>query len=59
MLGVVGIERQRQLLQVIAAGGLPGGLARGLHGRQQECGEHADNCDDDEQLDERKGAESS
>ena len=38
------------------APGPPGGLARRLHGREQESHEHADDRDDDEQLDQREAA---
>ena len=48
------MKRQPDLLQVIAAGDASGGLAGGLHRRQQQRDQDADDRDDHQQLDQRK-----
>ena len=53
---VVVVQGEADLLEVIDALRSAGGLAGGLHGRQEQRDEHANDCDDHEQLDERKSA---
>jgi hypothetical protein len=50
------VQRDTNLLQIIAAAGSPGRFAGGLHRGQEKGHEHADDGDDNEQLDERKTA---
>jgi hypothetical protein len=46
LLGVVKVEaRQSDVLQIVSALHPPGGLARGLNGRQQQSYQHTDNGD--------------
>jgi hypothetical protein len=51
---VVVVEGQAELLEIVAAAGRAGALARRLDGRQEEADERADDGDDDEQFDERE-----
>jgi hypothetical protein len=46
-------KRKTVLPQMILAARPPRGLARSLHGRQQERDQHTNNRDHDQQLDER------
>ena len=46
------MRRQPELLEVVGALGAPGGLARRLHGRQQQGDQYRDDGDDDQQFDE-------
>ena len=57
-LAAVGVEvhRQAELADVVLAGGAAGRLACGLHRREQEADERADDGDDHEQFDEREPA---
>jgi hypothetical protein len=48
------VERQRKLLEIRQAACPPARLASGLHSRQQERHEHADNGDHDEQFHQRE-----
>ena len=50
-----GVHRERELANVVLATRPPGRLACGLDRRQEQADEHADDGDDDEQLDEREG----
>jgi hypothetical protein len=50
------VERQTDLLEVVAALHSPGRLARRLHGRQQHRDQDADDRDDHEELNQRKAA---
>jgi hypothetical protein len=50
------VKSQTDLLEVVCALGPTGSLARGLHGRKQECNEHGNDGDYDEQLDQRETA---
>jgi hypothetical protein len=51
-LGLLVIQRgQADLLQVVGALGPAGGLPRGLHRRQQQRDQDADDGDDHQQLD--------
>jgi hypothetical protein len=45
---------QDKLAEMVAASSTAAGLAGGLHGREQKCYEHADDRDDDQQLNQRK-----
>jgi hypothetical protein len=45
------VHRQADLLEIIAALHAPCGLARRLHGREQERDQDADDRDDHKQLD--------
>jgi hypothetical protein len=46
------MHRDAELFHVVDATAPPGGLARGLHGRQQQRNQDADDRDHDQQLDE-------
>ena len=48
------VQRQADLLEIVAALRSPRGLARRLDGGQEQGDEHADDRDDHQQLDERK-----
>jgi hypothetical protein len=48
------VERQSNLSEIIRTLRTAPGLARGLHGGQQECDQNADNRDHDQQLDQGK-----
>jgi hypothetical protein len=48
------VQRQSQLLNLILALRAPGRLAGRLHGGQQQRHEHADNGDDDQELNQRE-----
>jgi hypothetical protein len=56
---VEALEREPHLLEVARAGGTVGRLACGLHGRQQEPDERADDRDHHQELDEREGSRTS
>ena len=43
-----------QLLEVVGALGAAGRLARGLHGREQQCDQYRNDRDDDQELDQRE-----
>jgi hypothetical protein len=45
-----------ELADVIAAGRYPGRLPCGLHGREKQARERADDRDDDQEFDEGEGA---
>jgi hypothetical protein len=49
-------RRNRDLAEVAQAGGGAGRFFGPREGRQQPCREHADDRDDHQQLDQRKGA---
>ena len=53
---VVVVQRQPDLLEVVAAAHLVGPLARVLHGGEQQGGQDADDEQDDEHFDERVGS---
>jgi hypothetical protein len=48
------VQPDADLLQVVVATGSPRRFAGSLHGRQQQCDQDADDCDDHQQLDERE-----
>jgi hypothetical protein len=48
------VQRDPELMQIVLARGAAGRFAGGLHGRQQERHEHANDGDHDQQLYERK-----
>src|SRR6478752_6559105 len=50
------VRGQCQLPHFVRAGRTPGRLAGGLHGRQEQRDEYANDGDDDQQLDKRKAA---
>ncbi len=52
--GVVIVQGQTDLLQVVDALRTAGGLTSRLHGGQEECDQHGDDGDDDKQLDQRE-----
>ena len=51
---MVVVDRQSQLLEVVGALHAAGRLAGGLHRRQEQGHQDADNGDHDEELDERE-----
>ena len=59
LVGVLQIlgQRQADLLQVALAGGAAGVLPHGLEDGEQDRGQHRDDGDDDEQLDQREGVD--
>jgi hypothetical protein len=50
------VHGQADLLEIVAALRPPGRFAGGLHGRQQQTNQDADDRDHDQQLDQRKTA---
>ena len=50
----VAVAGQRELLEMVAALGLPGRLSRRLDRGQQQGDQHPDDADDDQQFDERE-----
>jgi hypothetical protein len=54
---VVVLQAEAQLLQVIDALIPPGGLAGGLHGREQQGDQYGDDGDHDQQFDQRETAQ--
>src|SRR5829696_3401778 len=54
---VIVVERDGVLLQIIDALRASGRLASGLHGRQKQRNQNADDRNDDQQLNKSKGAE--
>ena len=52
---VKALASQGELLEIVRALRATGRLARSLHRGKQECGQHSNDPDDDEQLDQRKG----
>jgi hypothetical protein len=48
------VQGQRKLFQVVDALRAPSGLACGLHGRQEQRDQNADDRDDYQQFDKRK-----
>lgn len=53
-VGMEGVQRQSELLEIVQALNAPARLAGGTHGRQHQSDKHADDDDDDQELDERK-----
>src|SRR5437762_3323790 len=53
---VIVVQADAELLEVVAALRPPGRLASGLHRRQEQGDQNADDGNDDEQLDEREAA---
>jgi hypothetical protein len=51
---VIVLHGQADLLEVVGALGTPGRFAGGLHGRQEQRDQDADNRNHDQQLDQRK-----
>src|SRR5205823_10711265 len=48
------VRGERNLLELVRALHAAGGFTSGLHRRQEQCHEHANDGDHDEELDERK-----
>lgn len=55
---MVQLQREPELLDVVGTLDAPSRFARGLNGRQDHRHEYADDGNDDEELDERKGTSS-
>jgi hypothetical protein len=50
------VQREPNLFEVVRTLHPPGRLARGLHGREQQRHENANNRDDDQELHEREAS---
>ena len=54
--GLVVVQRQSQLLEIVLALAAASGLAGGLHGRQKQRHQNGDDGNHDQQLDQRESA---
>ncbi len=52
--GLMVLQGESDLLEIVGASGAAGGFASGLDGGQQQRDQDADDRDDDQELDERK-----